>query len=191
MDYSLGCVDLRREKRSWFTYDSTWYAESIQSRHLKQFSHIPGRPWNVTKKISLSSGKIFSIAHVFVFVLLCFHFPYNGRCPDIQMSMNSWAIVINLAEWQKWRRNTIGKSVTRSSRKQVYDYISSNGHWVWKYLCPLSLLITRNINRRCLDIWDERAHSVDVSHCLSLITPSLAQFCEEKQPWGTPEWLIG
>ena len=57
---------------------------------------IPGRPWNMIKKISPSDDKIFSIAYVFGFV---FDFICNGRHPDIQMYMNSWALVDNLAEW--------------------------------------------------------------------------------------------
>lgn len=48
------------------------------------------------KKISPSDDKIFSIAYVFGFV---FDFICNGRHPDIQMYMNSWALVDNLAEW--------------------------------------------------------------------------------------------
>lgn len=27
------------------------------------------------------------------------HFTWKGTCPDIQIYMNSWAVVNNLAEW--------------------------------------------------------------------------------------------
>ena len=104
-----------------------------RSRQWQDFKLFLEQPWNMQLKRNLHNGQDLGSNMVKQFV-------WKEKWVNVWFFMDSWSVAMDLIDFHRLWRSTIGKLVRKKSREEVHAQITPIGWSMWTFLCPMYIL---------------------------------------------------